>query len=49
MYFLTNCVMYEFLKQKALETGIKVCVSGKYVRSSYFAEETYQFAESKME
>lgn len=40
---------FEFLKQKALETGIKVCVSGKYVRSSYFAEETYQFAESKME
>lgn len=40
---------FEYLKQKALDTGIKVCVSGKYVRSSYFAEETYQFAENKME
>jgi len=40
---------FEYLKQKALETGIKVCVSGKYVRSSYFAEETYQFAENKTE
>lgn len=40
---------FEHLKQKALETGIKVCVSGKYVRSSYFAEETYQFAENKTE
>lgn len=35
---------FEYLKQKALETGIKICVSGKYVRSSYFAEETYQIA-----
>ena len=40
---------FEHLKQKALETGIKVCVSGKYIRSSYFAEETYQFAENKTE
>ena len=40
---------FEYLKQKALEIGIKTCVSGKYVRSSYFAEETYQFAESKSE
>ena len=40
---------FEYFKQKALETGIKTCVSGKYVRSSYFAEETYQFAESKLE
>ena len=39
---------FEYLKQKALETGIKTCVSGKYVRSSYFAENTYQFAESKL-
>lgn len=33
---------FEYFKQKALETGIKVCVSGKYVRSSYFAENAYQ-------
>ena len=39
---------FEYLKQKALNAGIKICVSGKYVRSSYFAEETYQFAESKL-
>jgi lipoic acid synthetase len=29
---------FEYFKQKALEIGIKVCISGKYVRSSYFAE-----------
>ena len=29
---------FEYFKQKALEVGIKVCISGKYVRSSYFAE-----------
>lgn len=40
---------FEYLKQKALETGIKTCVSGKYVRSSYFAEETFQFAFSNFE
>jgi len=33
---------FEYFKQKALEIGIKVCVSGKYVRSSYFAENAYQ-------
>ena len=38
---------FEYLKQKALEAGIKICVSGKYVRSSYFAENTYQFLQSK--
>ena len=38
---------FEYLKQKALEAGIKTCVSGKYVRSSYFAENTYQFLQSK--
>jgi len=38
---------FEHLKQKALETGIKVCVSGKYVRSSYFADNTYQFLKNK--
>lgn len=38
---------FEYLKQKALETGIKVCVSGKYVRSSYFADNTYQFLKNK--
>lgn len=29
---------FEYFKQKALQAGIKVCVAGKYVRSSYFAE-----------
>lgn len=38
---------FEYLKQKALEAGIKNCVSGKYVRSSYFAENTYQFLQNK--
>ena len=38
---------FEYLKQKALEAGIKTCVSGKYVRSSYFAESTYQFLQNK--
>ncbi|MBQ4178821.1 MAG: lipoyl synthase [Elusimicrobia bacterium] len=38
---------FEYLKQKALEAGIKTCVSGKYVRSSYFAENTYQFLQNK--
>lgn len=38
---------FQYLKQKALEVGIKTCVSGKYVRSSYFAEETYQFLQIK--
>ena len=38
---------FEYLKQKALNAGIKICVSGKYVRSSYFAEETYQFLQGK--
>ena len=33
---------FEYLKQKALEAGIKTCVSGKYVRSSYFAEQTFK-------
>ena len=30
---------FDYFKKKALEVGIKVCVSGKYVRSSYFAEQ----------
>ena len=30
---------FDYFKQKALENGIKICVSGKYIRSSYFAEE----------
>lgn len=38
---------FQYLKQKALEVGIKTCVSGKYVRSSYFAENTYQFLQGK--
>ncbi|WP_413854314.1 lipoyl synthase [Candidatus Ruminimicrobium bovinum] len=33
---------FEYLKQKALEAGIKICVSGKYVRSSYFADNTFK-------
>jgi lipoic acid synthetase len=33
---------FDYLKQKALDAGIKVCVSGKYVRSSYFAEQTFK-------
>ena len=40
---------FEHLKQKALDIGIKICVSGKYVRSSYFAEETFKIAESNFE
>lgn len=32
---------FEYFKKKALEVGIKVCVSGRYVRSSYFADSTY--------
>ena len=39
---------FEYLKQKALEIGIKTCVSGKYVRSSYFAEQTFRFSERKL-
>ncbi len=31
---------FEYFKQKALDAGIKICVSGKYVRSSYLAEQT---------
>ncbi len=31
---------FKYFKQKALELGIKTCVSGKYVRSSYLAENT---------
>ena len=38
---------FDYFKQKALDAGIKVCVSGKYVRSSYFADNTYQFLQSK--
>jgi len=33
---------FEYFKQKALQTGIKICVAGKYVRSSYFADETFK-------
>ena len=33
---------FDYFKQKALETGIKVCISGRYVRSSYFADKAYQ-------
>ncbi len=33
---------FEYLKQKALDAGIKVCVSGRYVRSSYFADNAYE-------
>jgi lipoic acid synthetase len=32
---------FEDLKQKALSVGIKNCLSGKYVRSSYLAENSY--------
>ncbi len=32
---------FEYFKQKALDAGIKVCISGRYVRSSYFAENIY--------
>ena len=39
---------FEYFKQKALEAGIKTCVSGKYVRSSYFAENTYQIAKGNL-
>ena len=38
---------FDYFKQKALKTGIKTCVSGKYVRSSYFADKTYQNFENK--
>lgn len=31
---------FKYFKQKALEVGVKTCVSGKYVRSSYLAENT---------
>lgn len=32
---------FKYLKKKAIETGIKSCVCGKYVRSSYFAESVF--------
>ncbi|MDD5021806.1 MAG: lipoyl synthase [Endomicrobiaceae bacterium] len=32
---------FENLKQKALSVGIKNCLSGKYIRSSYLAENSY--------
>lgn len=31
---------FKYFKQKALEAGIKTCLSGRYVRSSYLAENT---------
>ncbi len=37
---------FEYLKNKVLEAGIKNCVSGKYVRSSYFAENAYNAAKN---
>ena len=37
---------FEYFRQKALESGIKNCVSGKYVRSSYFAEKTFKISKS---
>lgn len=37
---------FEYLKNKVLETGIKNCVSGRYVRSSYFAENAYNAAKN---
>ncbi len=40
---------FEYLRQKALDAGIKTCVSGKYVRSSYFAENTYKIAKGNFE
>lgn len=40
---------FENLKQAALNEGIRVCVSGRYVRSSYFADRAYKtiFEKSK--
>lgn len=32
---------FEQLKQKALNAGLKNCVAGRYVRSSYFADTSY--------
>lgn len=32
---------FKHIRQKALDAGIKNCVSGRYVRSSYFAESSY--------
>lgn len=40
---------FEYFKQKAQETGIKICVSGKYVRSSYFADKSYTNLQNKIE
>ncbi len=37
---------FECLKNKVLESGIKNCVSGRYVRSSYFAENAYNAAKN---
>ena len=36
---------FDYFKRKASEAGIKVCVAGKYVRSSYFAERTFDNVE----
>ena len=33
---------FEYFKNKALEAGIKKCVAGRYVRSSYFAEKIFR-------
>jgi len=38
---------FEYFKHKALEYGIKICVAGKYVRSSYFADDTFNKLQKK--
>lgn len=37
---------FEYLKNKVIESGIKNCVSGRYVRSSYYAENAYNAAKN---
>jgi lipoic acid synthetase len=40
---------FDYFKQKALETGIKICISGRYIRSSYFADKSYNNLQNKIE
>lgn len=39
---------FDYFKQKAMETGIKICISGRYIRSSYFADKSYNNLQNKI-
>ena len=39
---------FEYFQKKAQETGIKICISGRYIRSSYFADKTYNNLQNRI-